>query len=240
MKIIKEFYTNVAHQQCDTGDKIIYPFGPPIFQTEVDEEFVKELLDEGKKLKDEDDWSMKLAGNFKQGRSFKYKEEYTLKAEKYLLGYLNRFIDNLHKFNSKDWIKNMTEVPIGIRKYVQGEYFLDALWINYQYKNDFNPQHIHSGKWSFVIFCKVPEKIFSVQANSNSQQAGEIVFSFGDKVSEAMSTNFPVKPFENLMFIFPSNLEHYVPPFWVDEERISVSGNFLVKPKKVGKRIVSF
>jgi hypothetical protein len=86
----------------------------------------------------------------------------------------------------------------------------------------------------------VPEKIFSVQANSNSQQAGEIVFSFGDKVSEAMSTNLPVKPFENLMFIFPSNLEHYVPPFWVDEERISVSGNFLVKPKSVGKKIVSF
>ena len=43
-----------------------------------------------------------------------------------------------------------------------------------------------------------------------------------------MSTCYPIKPYENLMFLFPAELEHYVPAYWVDAERISVSGNFVV------------
>jgi len=30
------------------------------------------------------------------------------------------------------------------------------------------------------------------------------------------------------MLIFPAGLKHYVPPFWTDHTRISVSGNFIL------------
>jgi len=105
---------------------------------------------------------------------------------------------------------------------------LDELWINFSQKHDFNPPHIHSGVLSFVIFCQVPEKIFEVQADSNTQRAGCITFSCGEPITQLMGTEYPVKPYKDLMFIFPAKLRHYVSSFWVDEERISVSGNFTV------------
>ena len=74
----------------------------------------------------------------------------------------------------------------------------------------------------------MPKKIFEVQADSNTQRAGEIHFLFSDPITELMGSEYPVKPYENLMFIFPAKLRHYVPAYWVDVERISVSGNFVV------------
>ena len=35
-----------------------------------------------------------------------------------------------------------------------------------------------------------------------------------------------VVPENNLILLFPATLDHMVHPFWVDKERISVSGNF--------------
>ena len=73
---MKNFVTNVPNFETEEGDKILYPFSPPIFQTEVDTNFTKELIEEGRKLtKEEDDWSPKLAGNLKYGRSYHYKED---------------------------------------------------------------------------------------------------------------------------------------------------------------------
>ena len=60
------------------------------------------------------------------------------------------------------------------------------------------------------------------------QRAGEIVFQYGEKMTELMGTEYPVQPYDNLMFIFPNTLKHYVPSYWVDAERITVSGNFVV------------
>ena len=38
---------------------------------------------------------------------------------------------------------------------------------------------------------------------------------------------------DKLMFIFPASLHHEVAPFWVDETRISVSGNFQLVPNDI-------
>ena len=81
---------------------------------------------------------------------------------------------------------------------------------------------------SFVIYCKVPPEIFKVQADSNAKKAGQILFHYGDSITKLMGSEWPVTPYENLMFIFPNELEHSVPPYWVDAERISVSGNFIL------------
>ena len=71
------------------------------------------------------------------------------------------------------------------------------------------------------------KEIFEVQADSNTQRAGEIHFAHGESITKLMGTEYPVKPYENLMFIFPNELKHFVPAYWVDAERISVSGNFI-------------
>ena len=77
-------------------------------------------------------------------------------------------------------------------------------------------------------YCKVPDEIFTVQADSNSQRAGEVHFEYGEEMSPIMGSEFPIRPYENLLLIFPASLKHHVPSYWVDAERVSVSGNFIV------------
>ena len=228
---MSNFVTNVANFETKTGDKILYPFGPSIFQTEVDSNFTKELIEEGRKLTiKEDDWNHKLAGNLKYGRSYHYKENYLLKTEPYLKTYVERYFDGLYQQFGSDYkgINRVLEIQHDRRQVRQGTVRLDTLWINFQNKHDFNPPHTHTGILSFVIFCRVPKEIFEVQADSNHKQAGHIVFDYGDPITKLSGSEFPIKPYENLMFIFPNELKHYVPAYWVDAERISVSGNFVV------------
>jgi hypothetical protein len=225
------FETNVAKFETETGDKILYPFSPPIFQTEVDSNFTKELIEEGRKLtKEEDDHNFSLAGNLKYGRSYHYKEDYLLKVEPYLKTYIERFFNGLYLQYGPDFkgVNKLLEVQHDKQQFRQGNVRLDTLWINFSQKHDFNPPHTHTGVLSFVIFCQVPKEIFKVQADSNTQRAGEIHFSYGEPITKLMGNEYPVQPYENLMFIFPAELKHYVPAYWVDAERISVSGNFVV------------
>ena len=226
-----KFNTNVPKFETEEGDNILYPFSPPIFQTEVDSNFTKELIVEGRKLtKEEDDWNPKLAGNLKYGRSYHYKDDYLLKVEPYLKTYVERFFNGLYSQWGQDnkMVTNLLEIQHDRRQKRQGKLRLDTLWINFSQKHDFNPPHTHTGVLSFVLFCQVPEEIFEVQADSNTQRAGEIHFSYGEPITKIMGNEFPIKPYENLMFIFPAELKHFVPAYWIDAERISVSGNFVV------------
>jgi len=226
-----EYVTNIANYETEDGDKILYPFSPPIFQSFVDSKFTKELIEEGRKLtKEEDDHNFRLAGNLKYGRSYLYKEDYTLKVEPYLKTYVERFFNGLYnQFGSEfKGVNGLLKLPDDRNTTKLGNIILESLWINFSQKHDFNPPHTHSGVLSFVIFCQVPEEIFTVQADSNTQRAGELHFSYGEPISKLQGCEYPVKPFENLMFIFPAELRHFVPAYWVDAERISVSGNFVV------------
>ena len=228
---MNNFVTNVPNFETEYGDKILYPFSPPIFQTEVDPDFTKELLEEGRKLtKEEDDFNSQLAGNLKYGRSYHYKEDYLLKVEPYLKTYVERFFNGIYSQYGDDneRVKKILEVQHERKQQKPGTVRLDTFWINFSQKHDFNPPHTHSGILSFVIFCQTPKEIFEVQADSNTQRAGEIHFLHGEQTTALQGCEYPVKPYENLMFIFPADLKHYVPAYWVDAERISVSGNFCV------------
>ncbi len=224
------FKTNIPKFITEDGDNILYPFSPPIFQTEVDSYFTKQLIEEGRKLtKKEDDYNHRLAGNLKYGRSYHYKEDYLLKVEPYLKSYVERFFNGIYsQYGSNNkMVNNILRVQSGRGNTRQGTVALDSLWINFSQKHDFNPPHNHTGKLSFVIFCQVPKEIFKVQADSNTQRAGELHFAYGEG-NVLMGSEYPVQPYENLMFIFPASLKHFVPAYWVDAERISVSGNFIV------------
>ncbi len=227
------FGTNVPRYITEDGDAILYPFSPPIFQSEIDKKLTKELIEEGRKLTiKDDDYNFKLAGNLKYGRSYHYKDEYVNKVEPYLKSYVERFFNGLHSQWEGDKnppkMGDMMQVQYDRNKTRLGTLRLQSLWINFSKKHDYNPNHTHSGVLSFVIFCKVPEKIFDVQADSNTQNAGKLIFSHGEPTTELMGSDYTIKPYEDLIFIFPAKLRHSVPPIWVDEERISVSGNFVV------------
>ena len=226
-----KFITNAPVYKTEDGDQLIYPFGPPIFQTEVDSNFTKELIEEGRKLtKKEDDYNFNLAGNLKYGRSYHYKEDFLLKVEPYLKTYVERFFNGFYSQWGKDskMVERLTQVQHDRRQLRQGTVRLDTLWINFSQKHDFNPPHTHTGILSFVIFCQLPEKIFEVQADSNTQRAGMVHFLYGEQISPLMGAEYPVKPYENLLLMFPAMLKHHVPAYWVDAERVSVSGNFML------------
>jgi hypothetical protein len=212
-----DFHTTSAYIQNRAGDKIIYPFGPPLYQTVISDEFCQSLLDQGNTLsKKTNDASFTLAGNLLSGRSLVFSDDYTEQAEKYLLPKIRTFLDMLDQQH---------QVAKPTTSY--DTLYLKSLWINYSHKHDFNPPHDHNGDLSFVIYCDVPAEMFEVQADSNAQDCGKIIFMYGETFSDLMFTNFKIKPFKNLMLVFPSKLRHFVPPYWTNSTRISVSGNFV-------------
>ena len=225
---MNKFVTTIPKLVTETGDNILYPFSPPIFQSEVDSNFIKDLLDKGNQLTiEQDDWRGSLAGNMKYGGSYIYKDDFILKTEPYLLGYIERFLDKIIKINERQ-VNNLMNVQVNRRETKNGKMRLDTMWINYQHKHDYNPPHIHSGTLSFVIYCKVPKKIFEEQAVSNTQDAGKILFQWGEVAHPLTNASFTVEPYEGLLLVFPANMSHSVPSFWTDDERITVAGNFVV------------
>jgi hypothetical protein len=215
-----DFVTTSAYVQSSDNNKIIYPFGPPIFQTIIPDDFCRELLSVALTLNKKDhDCNFDLAGNLKYGRSYRYELEFMKKVEPALLDYARAFFDMLDKQHNTKQMHNTTYDTL----------YLDSLWVNFNQKHDFNPPHSHNGDISFVIYLDVPQEIFEVQADSNCPEAGQIVFEYGDKICDFMYDNFKVKPFNSLMLLFPAKLRHYVAPYWVDKQRISVAGNFRLK-----------
>ena len=224
-----KFNTTVTRLVTEEGDNILYPFGPPIFQSQVDPNFIKDLLDKGNELtKEKDDWRKQLAGNMKYGGSYIYKDNFIQKTEPYLLTYVERFLNRITEQFGEKQVARLMDVQADRRVRKNGTMRLDTMWINYQHKHDFNPPHTHRGTLSFVIFCKVPKNIFKEQALSNSQDAGKIIFQYGEQTHPLAGTMFPIEPYEGLFLVFPANMNHLVPSFWTDDERISVAGNFVV------------
>lgn len=228
------FHTRSPQWKTKEGDTLIFPFGPPIFATDISDEFKNELLEEGNKLTIKDDFNWRLAGNLKYGRSYHYDENYVRSVEPKLKVYVEKMFNGLIDMYGKDYDmvwKNCRvqtgELAQADRKFRDGDVKLDSLWINYGKKHDFNPPHTHHGILSFVIFLQVPQKIFDVQADCNTQRAGFITFQHGNH-TKWNGTDYPVRPADNMMLMFPADLPHYVSPYWVDETRISMSGNFVV------------
>ena len=52
-------------------------------------------------------------------------------------------------------------------------YQLTDLWVNYQYKHEFNPLHDHSGVYSFVIWMKIPTSFSDQKKNPLANQVND-------------------------------------------------------------------
>ena len=188
----------------------VLQWGPCIVHLKISEEFQQKLLkgaEEARKTKK--DFRSQLAGIIKEEYSYEDRKEYVDEIGQFLTVYDEAY---------QKWK--------GEKYKVKPEYMLNALWVNYMKKNEYNPPHDHSDWLSFVIFLKVPEEITKEQEDfvGNSAGPGSLSFLYGEGNRQSI-TYQSVKPKERDIFIFPAWIKHYVAPFYSDVTRISVSGN---------------
>jgi hypothetical protein len=119
---------------------------------------------------------------------------------------------------------------------------LDSLWINKQKKHEFNPPHNHDGVVSFVCWVQIPYNLndeLNLNNCKNSNNALNSLFTFsylnyfGSLCHKVIMVD---KTFEGTCLFFDSRLHHQVYPFYTsDDYRISISGNFVIKPNALKK-----
>lgn len=182
-----------------------FPFGPYLAQFDMDPEFCKKLLREGRKLKVP--YNTRLAGKIEHEKLFDLeklwiKEGFSPYVNSYLQGYGH--FSNI-KFNNK--------------------WEITSMWINIQKANEFNPIHLHTNcNISFVLWLKIPSKILKEKTVSLSSPPGWTTFIHGEEQLLCV-TDRTFGPVENRMMMFNSKLRHEVTPFNTKVERISIAGN---------------
>ena len=218
----------------DINGEVLYPFGPPIYRCEMDTNIIDMLIEEGQRTRNDKDKDHrpKLAGNMKKGTSIQYpagpNNDIRNKADKAIVQKVFEFFEILQSNNGPQW-PNVQKTMMG-QSGGMGALRLQQLWINFQHAGDFNPVHDHGGLFSFVMYGEIDDEIFTKDVPiSNSQHAGQIVFQYGERITDLQSNSFSIKPYKGLMFVFPAGLNHYVPPYYKDFERISISGNYVLE-----------
>jgi|TARA_B100001996_G_C18595951_1_gene567891 hypothetical protein len=218
----------------DINGEVLYPFGPPIYRCEMDTNIIDMLIEEGQRTRNDKDKDHrpKLAGNMKKGTSIQYpagpNNDIRNKADKAIVQKVFEFFEILQSNNGPQW-PNVQKTMMG-QSGGMGALRLQQLWINFQHAGDFNPVHDHGGLFSFVMYGEIDDEIFEKDIPiSNSQHAGQIVFQYGERITDLQSNSFSIKPYKGLMFVFPAGLNHYVPPYYKDFERISISGNYVLE-----------
>jgi hypothetical protein len=112
-----------------------------------------------------------------------------------------------------------------------------SFWVNFQKKYEFNPIHNHAGVFSFVIWIKVPytmenELLHSpCKRNDNKNNAGCFGFVYPNYSRFGVETRIirVDRNYEGVICFFPSELNHFVYPFYTDDGyRISVAGNLVL------------
>ena len=188
----------------------VLQWGPCIVHLKISEEFQQKLLKGAEAAR-------KKNKSFRSNLAGIIKEEYAYEDRKEYVGEIAQFLSVYDEAYQK-WKSE--------RYKTKPEYMLNALWVNYMKKNEYNPPHDHSDWLSFVIFLKVPEEITKEQESfvGNSAGPGSLSFLYGDGNRQSI-TYQSVKPKDRDIFIFPAWIKHYVAPFYSDVTRISVSGN---------------
>lgn len=118
------------------------------------------------------------------------------------------------------------------------DFKLQRLWVNYQKKYDFNPLHIHSGIFSFVIWVQIPYDLKKEQERyaANENETAAFMFQYNTALG-GLDTKYLYidKTWEWKIAFFPARLNHGVNPFYTtDNTRISISGNIYCIDNNVG------
>ena len=118
-------------------------------------------------------------------------------------------------------------------------FVLNAFWVNFQKKHEFNPIHKHNGVFSFVIWLDIPvnfkkESKLNFVNHSNSPKASCFEFVYTNTLGQIETYRYQLgSNYNETMLFFPSKLNHVVYPFYTsNKNRISISGNVALDPHK--------
>ena len=186
----------------------------------LDKEFVDFLW--GRIEKSEHDVKDRLAGNISTSLAITDDEDET---------FFNQVL-----FPQVEMYREMNHgrdpVPVPINSEI--ELYIHDLWVNYQYKHEFNPYHFHGGMYSFVIWMKIPtdwkeqNKLpFLDGINEDNKKVSNFEFEYLDMLGNVKHYGYRLDPsMEGRMIFFPARLQHTVYPFYnCDDARISIAGN---------------
>tara|TARA_B100001250_G_C19637986_1_gene716890 strand:+ start:60 stop:788 length:729 start_codon:yes stop_codon:yes gene_type:complete len=150
-------------------------------------------------------------------------------GNKFLTDTLNPLIKDYNE-NNGHWQRPPITNPCTV--------YLKDMWVNYQYKHEFNPPHNHAGVYSFVIWMKIPttskeQNELPNAKGSNGPQNSAFYITYSDIFGQFHTHLKQMNPdCEGTMLFFPSALVHGVNPFYnCDEPRISISGNLFLDPE---------
>ena len=199
--------------------QLIRAFGPTIAKIKIPNEMVKALNDyvDGliidKKKSKELSAGANLAGDVTQ--EFKLEKEFSQRV-----GWLDLISKGVFQ-----WIQMSTNQSIKEFKMIDS-------WIVRQFKNEYNPVHMHGGHVSGAGFLKVPKTFGKyVQEEKDGVKhyaGGTLNLIHGSKQFLSKST-FQIRPEVGDFYFFPNYMMHTVYPFKdTDEERRSISFNAFV------------
>ena len=102
-------------------------------------------------------------------------------------------------------------------------------WINYQKKNEFIPNHIHDGIFSYTIWIDIPYDS-DEELKEGGNDASCFQFSYTDVLGTTRVHHIRLNKKDNgRMLFFPAKLRHQVYPFYTtDKYRVSISGNVML------------
>jgi uncharacterized protein (TIGR02466 family) len=203
-------------------------FGPYIVKTTISDELHGILLNtankirKSKKLKKENDYRNRLAGNLKE--EYSYEGVFTPEQDK--------IVEEEFLWLASQYTKLSKQV-LGFDLGRDPKHLVlhRPVWVNFMKPGEWNPSHSHSGDISCVAYLKVPPEIEKENTtadhtkNSNTPSAGRIEFKYGESIGYT-KTGIIQKPVEKNIFLFPAGLNHMVYPWKGKSERISVSVNF--------------
>jgi uncharacterized protein (TIGR02466 family) len=111
------------------------------------------------------------------------------------------------------------------------EPYIDNLWININGYKDFNLPHNHANSIvSGAFYINVPENSGNIVFHNS---ASDFMYPLGyvniDSFNQYNSSNWWIKPENNLLVLFPSWLKHHVESNLSNKKRISISFNIRLK-----------
>ena len=203
-------------------NSVIFPFGPPIYINQVDDNIVKELDARIEETggKPEFDASGQLAGRIKKQT------------------HLDEVISDTTRNVILNHCKNFFEQTSGGQELPMSAMTLDSIWSNIQEAREYNPVHQHTGNFSFVIYTRNDLEDLSVEEIQDNEYDNKVVDYDNQKPLAGMIelfygegnwmnwTSFQHIPKRGDILIFPSWLRHTVYAHYeTGKIRISVAGN---------------
>ncbi len=135
----------------------------------------------------------------------------------------------------KTW-GNPSLLPIAQKSDKDFILYLEKMWVNYQNKHEYNPVHNHKGVYSFVVWMKLPtehddQAKLANAVDSTHSWNSDFVMHYTDSLGRLRAQQYEMgKEWEGRMLFFPSAMHHEVYPFYeCDEQRVTISGNILIK-----------